>query len=217
VGLAVDILFAGKRYHYRHPLVNPPHICSTSSTVLSPEDIFMGNSLLIDDRPIMFLPKLANALGSVERAIVLQQIHWLLRQPNSGVWEDNLHWVYGTYDEWVRDYFTMWVAATLKYHIRKLEAQGVLISAQLWAHKHDQTKFYRIDYAHELLAATRNGQDVIPSSGEDIVPSSGKEIPPSIYSTKTSSENTAEGKQRPQRGQEKKNYRPDEYSDIILG
>src|SRR5689334_14849232 len=107
------------------------------------------SNLLIEDRPIMFLPALAKALGSCERAIVLQQIYWLLRQPNSGVNSDGHHWVYGSYEDWARDYFSMWSAHTLAKVIRKLEESKVLVSAQLRTREHDRTKFYRID--HEVL------------------------------------------------------------------
>lgn len=166
----------------------------------------------------MFLPSLAKALGSCERAIVLQQIHWLSRLPNSGVWDDDgLHWVWGTYEEWCRDYFAMWKPETLKHHIQKLEKQGVLISARLRAQQHDQTKFYRVHYAHELLAATGNGEHVTPSSGEHHAASSGEHVTPSSYKQKTSAKTSQDKEKRPPRAQEKKNYRPDEYSDIILG
>lgn len=187
-----------------------------AKTYKEPQYIIMSN-MLIDDRPIMFLPMLAKALGSCERAIVLQQIHWLSRQPNSGIWDDDgLHWVWGTYEEWCRDYFAMWTPVTLKHHIRNLEKQGVLISAQLRAHEHDQTKFYRVNYAHELLN-TGMGQHVIPSNRQDAVASNEADVIPSINRTKTSSKNTQKKNGAPAPKEEKKNYRPDEYSDIILG
>ena len=170
-------------------------------------------NLLIDDRPIMFLPMLAKALGSCERAIVLQQIHWLSRLPNSGVWEDGYHWVWGTYEEWCRDYFTMWSPLTLAKVIRKLEGSGVLISAQLRARQHDRTKFYRIDY--RLLDSML--PDQVASSVPDEVTSSAPSQEASINSTKTSAKTPQEKGKRPPRAQEKKNYRPDEYADIILG
>jgi hypothetical protein len=181
------------------------------------------SNLLIDDRPIMFLPMLAKALRSCERAIVLQQIHWLLRQPNSGVWEEGYHWVWGTYEEWCRDYFMMWKPETLKHHIQKLEKQGVLISAQLRAHQHDQTKFYRVNYRHELLNEGM-GEYVTPSNGEDGIASNRPDVTPSLYRTETSSKSTAKGKMRPTRARKgnyhdqptdgKRSYQPDDYPNL---
>lgn len=167
------------------------------------------SNLLIDDRPIMFLPMLAKALGSCERAIVLQQIHWLSRQPNSGTWADGLHWIWGTYDDWCRDYFPMWSPHTLAKHIRNLEATGVLISAQLRAHEHDRTKFYRIDYdsLHSILP------DVVASEPPTTAASNPPNAAASINRTKTPTENTPQ-KVRPPRAQ-KKSYRPEDYGYIL--
>jgi hypothetical protein len=158
------------------------------------------SNLLIDDRPIMFLPALAKALGSCERAIVLQQIHWLSRLPGSGLWQDGQHWVWGTYDEWARDYFMMWSPHTLAKVIRKLEESGVLISAQLRAHEHDHTKFYRVDYA----ALDAMLPDQVASNQPDEALSIAPEQAVSIYSTETSTESTSK-RMRPHKAQ--KSYR----------
>lgn len=178
-------------------------------------------NLLIDDRPIMFLPMLAKALGSCERAIVLQQIHWLSRLPNSGVWQDDLHWVYGTYDEWCRDYFPMWSPHTLAKIIRTLESMHVLISAQLRAREHDRTKFYRIDYfvidtiLPDQVVSKRPTQ--VASSQPNEAPSNAPGQVDSLYRTETSSKTSQKKEKRPPAQSNKKNYRPDEYADIILG
>lgn len=166
-------------------------------------------NLLIDERPILFLPSLAKALGSCERAIVLQQIHWLLRLPNSGVWEDDLHWVYGSYDEWCRDYFMMWSPHTLAKHIRNLEDTGVLISAQLRAKEHDRTKFYRINYEtlHSMLP------DVVASEPPKAVASKVPDAVDSYNRTKTSSK-TSQKEDRPSSGRKKKSYDPSSYQDL---
>lgn len=169
------------------------------------------SNMLIDERPILFLPSLAKALGSCERAIILQQVHWLSRLPNSGLDKGGYHWVWGTYEEWCRDYFVMWTARTLKMHIQNLEKMGVLISAQLRAHQHDQTKFYRINYRHELLN-TGMGHDHVPSNEHDTVASRGHDVAPSIYRTETSTEKAAKKEMRPIQAQRRKDYHdiPDE-------
>jgi hypothetical protein len=172
------------------------------------------SNMLIDDRPIMFLPMLAKVLGSCERAIVLQQIHWLSRQPNSGMWQDGVHWVWGTYEEWCIDYFSMWSPHTLKKHILKLERDGVLISAQLRAHEHDQTKYYRVHYAHELLnqGVSPMRPDVVSSSVPHVTASSEPDAVSSIYRTETSTESTAKREKHPPRVQQKKSYRPENHN-----
>lgn len=180
------------------------------------------SNLLIDDRPIMFLPMLAKALGSCERAIVLQQIHWLSRLPNSGVMADGKHWVYGSYEEWCKDYFTMWSPHTLAKHIRNLESMGVLISAQLKANEHDRTKYYRIDYEvlHSILPdpVASKPPHAVASNRPRAVASNKPDVAASIYRTKTSSENTQKKKRatRTPKSEHRKNYRPDDLDDILL-
>lgn len=165
------------------------------------------SSYLIDDRPIMFLPQLAKALGSCERAIVLQQIHWLSRQPNSGVWEDDVHWVYGSYEEWCRDYFTMWSPHTLAKIIRTLEANGVLISAQLRARQHDRTKYYRVNYdaLNTILPdqVASNAPGTVASKPPRPARSTAPDQAASLYSTKTPTENTPKREMRPPSGRKK--------------
>ena len=165
------------------------------------------SNLLIDDRPIMFLPMLAKALGSCERAIVLQQIHWLSRLPNSGVWDDDgLHWVWGSYEEWCRDYFPMWKPQNLAKHIRRLEKDGVLFSAELNAKRHDHTKHYRINYEHEWLQPILYGSIV---SGRDSgTPSNNTTSTSSYKEQKTSSKTPQKKEERPPRAQSRNSYRP---------
>ena len=184
------------------------------------------SNYLIDDRPITFLPMLAKALGSCERAIVLQQIHWLSRSPNSGVWADDKHWIYGSYEEWCKDYFTMWSPHTLAKHIRNLEKMGVLISAQLMAHEHDRTKYYRIDYdaLDSILPdpVVSEPPKAVVSRRPRMVASNAPDPVASIYRTETTTKNTADSKKRATRTpsfdeQKPRNYRPPEYADVILG
>ena len=176
------------------------------------------SNLLIDERPIAFLPMLAKALGSCERAIVLQQIHWLSRLPKSGIWDDDgLHWIWGTYDEWCKEFFPMWSPHTLRKHIQKLEKDGVLFSAQLRAKQHDRTKFYRINYAHEWLNegmrpdavdSMRPDGDVSNEPRADV--STRPDAVDSYIEQKTSSKTSQKKKERPTQGRKASNGR---YTD----
>lgn len=105
----------------------------------------MTSRLLIDEQPIVLPPTLIKILG-FEKATVLQQIHWMLQLPNSGVEHEGYHWVWGTYDEWCEQRFVFWESRTLRKWISRLEDMGLLISERIRASQHDQTKYYRIDY-----------------------------------------------------------------------
>lgn len=165
------------------------------------------SKLLIDDRPLLVLPSLVRLLDSMERAVVLQQIHWLLQQPKSGTEIDGEKWVWGTYQEWCEDYFTMWSPQTLGKHIRWLEENGYLISNQHRKGSWDRTKYYRINYAmlseDTSPAPTPDGSqeenatiddpesqpsmvyDHIPSNLYDRIPSNLYDHIPSITETST--------------------------------
>jgi len=136
------------------------------------------NEFLIQDRPIMFLPRLAIELKSVEKAIILQQIHWLLCQPKNGIWHDGEHWVWGSYEQWCEDYFPMWKPSNLRSHIVRLEKAGYLISEQIKAKDYNHTKFYRVNYAKFCESMRYN-----PSASE-------RQDPSASLKTETSSENS---------------------------
>ncbi len=104
----------------------------------------MSNAL-IDERPILLLPTLVKAFG-FEKAALIQQVHWLLNQPKSGVEVDGVKHVYGTYEEWCEDYFRFWQPRTLRHHITSLERQGIFKSCQPKIQDWDRTKYYTIDY-----------------------------------------------------------------------
>ena len=145
----------------------------------------MSRNLLMDDRPLVVLPGLAKLLGSVDDAIVLQQIHWLLQQPHNGVVVDGHKWIWGTYEEWIELYFPMWNVKRLKRITARLEQKGVLVADQLMKQKWDRTKYYRIDYdVFEKMKGneSRNG----PIDGDKLSPSGGTNCPGHNIDTETS-------------------------------
>jgi hypothetical protein len=108
------------------------------------------SKLLIEDRPLQCLPKLAQRLGSADRAIILQQIHYLMQAAEEveseykfvkGVW-----WVYNTYKQWRDKYFVWLSERKIQTHILALEKGGYLETMQSVKNKSDRTKWYTINY-----------------------------------------------------------------------
>lgn len=101
------------------------------------------SNLLLDDRPLVIQPKLAELLGDLDEAVILQQIHyWLEKRLNI---KDGYSWVYNSMVEWNKQF--PWLAiATLKRKFKSLEDKGLLITANYNKAKFDKTKWYRIDY-----------------------------------------------------------------------
>lgn len=120
------------------------------------------SSLLINEPPLQVLPSLAVAIG-LNEAMVVQQLHYWLENPKGGVERDGHKWIFNTYEQW-KENFPFWSESTIKRIFLNLEKMGIVISAQLDAHSHDQTKFYRLDY-NKLC--TLDEVKLIPSTGSN--------------------------------------------------
>ncbi|MEN3132952.1 DnaD domain-containing protein [Bacillus albus] len=106
--------------------------------------------LLLDDEPLVVLPKLATVIG-LNEAIVLQQLHYWLEKSNNV--KDDFRWIYNTYEEW-KNQFPFWSESTIKRTLKKLQEQKIIIVGNYNKMKIDNTKWYRIDY--ELLDNIEN-------------------------------------------------------------
>lgn len=101
------------------------------------------SNLLLDDRPLVIQPKLAELLGDLDEAVILQQIHyWLEKRLNI---KDGYSWVYNSMVEWNKQF--PWLSLkTLKRKFKSLEDKGLLITGNYNKAKFDRTKWYRINY-----------------------------------------------------------------------
>lgn len=125
--------------------------------------------LLINEHSLQVLPSLACLVG-LERAIILQQIHFTLRMPKSGRNIGGHHWIYNTAKDWQRDHFPWWSESSIRKHLTALEKDGYVISAQFDKAHWDHKKYYRINY--ELLNQ-RLAELPEPHDEEDIPDRSG--------------------------------------------
>lgn len=100
------------------------------------------SSLLIDDYPILVLPKLATEIG-LNEAIILQQMHYWLKKSNHNY--DGRRWIYNSYKEW-EQHFPFWSNATIRRTISSLEKQELLFVGNYNKAGFDNTKWYSIDY-----------------------------------------------------------------------
>lgn len=100
------------------------------------------SNLLIDDYPILVLPRLAEEIG-LNEAIVLQQIHYWLKKSNHHY--DGRRWIYNSYKEW-EQHFPFWSNATIRRTISSLEKQELLFVGNYNKAGFDNTKWYSIDY-----------------------------------------------------------------------
>lgn len=103
------------------------------------------SNLLLNERPLVVLPSLAKELGSLDEAVILQQIHyWLQRSTNV---EEGKRWVYNSMEKWMQQFPWIKSRTTLTRYFNKLEAKRLLITGNFNKAGFDKTKWYTIDYS----------------------------------------------------------------------
>jgi hypothetical protein len=107
-----------------------------------------GSRVLLDERPLVLLPGLAQAIG-VDGAIVLQQLHYYLANPKCGRAHDGQQWIFNTYEQWQAHDFPFWPVFRVGQIFRHLERRGLLISCQPETRSDgacNRRKYYTINY-----------------------------------------------------------------------
>lgn len=100
--------------------------------------------ILFDERPLVVSPKLAEALGSLDEAVMLQQVHYWVQKSNHI--HDGRHWVYNTQDAWMGQFPWIKSKTTLKRHFGHLVKLGLLIKGNYNKAGFDRTTWYAVDY-----------------------------------------------------------------------
>ncbi|MGG3964999.1 DnaD domain-containing protein [Heyndrickxia faecalis] len=98
--------------------------------------------MLLDERPIIVIPSLAEKIG-LNEAIILQQLNYWLQKSNH-IYEGK-PWVYNTYEDW-KEQFPFWSISTIRRAISKLEKEGFIITNNFNRSQIDKTKWYTIDF-----------------------------------------------------------------------
>lgn len=100
------------------------------------------NKLIINEYPLVVLPKLAKEVG-LNEAILLQQIHFWLNKGKH--FHENKYWVYNTYADWLEQ-FPFWSTSTIRRTTKSLEKQELIITSNFNKAGFDKTKWYTINY-----------------------------------------------------------------------
>jgi hypothetical protein len=124
------------------------------------------SKLLIDDRPLMVLPKLVMAIG-LNEAIIIQQIHYWIKLNERAKSEqhnrDGRWWVYNTAKDWQENF--PWMSLnTVRRALKRLRDLGLVLTANYNQSAYDHTLWYTIDYEALELA---NLQTVPPADESD--------------------------------------------------
>ena len=127
------------------------------------------DNLLLDERPLLVMPKLATLIG-LNESIVLQQVHYWLRgkEQRQQDYIDGRYWVYNTYEQW-QEQFPFWSIMTIRRTMTKLENKGLLIAGNYNKAGFDNTKWYSIDYEalNALLSPSVQNEHIVCSDWYD--------------------------------------------------
>lgn len=126
-----------------------------------------ASNLLLDDNPLVIIPRLAVLLG-LDEALVLQQVRYWLADDRHPHYHEGRRWVRFTQQEWARQIPRS--LRTLGTVFREMESQGLLIATtRLNTIPGDQTKWYTIDF-ERLQALEGSAAPAPPSVPEDGAP-----------------------------------------------
>lgn len=82
----------------------------------------MSKLLLLDEQPLLVMPQLAKEIG-LNEAIILQQIHYWIKSPKSGVIINDEKWVYNSVVQW-NEQFPFWSANTIRRALNNLREKA---------------------------------------------------------------------------------------------
>lgn len=101
-------------------------------------------SLLLDERPLVVSPKLAQALGSLDQAVILQQLHYWIKKSKN--FHDGRAWVYNSMEAWMKQFPWIKSRTTLTKHFNRLKKLGLVVTSNYNKAGFDKTIWYSIDY-----------------------------------------------------------------------
>ena len=104
-------------------------------------------SMLLNDPPEFFNPRLAVEIG-LNESIVLQKIHyWIVNNERNGInYHEGRYWTFNSIKKWRDDFFPWWSVDTVKRTFKSLENKELLIVGNFNKKGYDKTKWYTINY-----------------------------------------------------------------------
>jgi len=136
-----------------------------------------GRRYLIDEPPILVQPSLAVALDDLNKAIVLQQLHYWVQRSNNV--RDGKRWVYNTTKEWQQQ-FPFWSEATIRRAMKELRDLGIVVTANYNQMPMDRTLWYSIDYARldTILQNQQTNRSGCTHGSDQLAPTNNQRLQP---------------------------------------
>ena len=104
--------------------------------------------VIVDESTRVFQPTLACLIG-VNEAIVIQQIHYLVRlnKGDKKKFKEGRWWTYDSFSDLKEKFFPFWSERTLQRIVASLDKQGVLFVGRFSPFRKDRRNWYAINYA----------------------------------------------------------------------
>ena len=127
--------------------------------VKEPKPLSKSKLLLPGDQVIVVSTSLAFGFG-LERAVILQQLHFLLGNKRNGKTINGSRWIYNTYKQWQEDHFSWMSLMTIRRRFCELEKMEAIESCQP-ERRFSRRKYYRL--SDKLLDALAKSAGQTPS------------------------------------------------------
>lgn len=153
-----------RREHAERAFLLPERFVANPMEAIAQPGQFNEN-LLIEDYPLMVLPKLAVAIG-LKEAIVVQRLFWLLKDARNGRVVDTKRWIYNTYEQWKTDHFPFLTERDVRSLFTNLEKMQILLSCQPEGGI-SRRKHYRL--SEGMVNLMRRGKLEVPKQAQNHV------------------------------------------------
>ncbi|MGL5832777.1 MAG: hypothetical protein ACRC1Z_06020 [Waterburya sp.] len=88
---------------------------------------------------------IAAALGNINAAIIIQQLHYWMEKKEVGVVVDGIKYIYNTYRDWVKTQFSWLSQWQLRQAMNLLRSLGIVKVIRYKAKRWNQTNYYTLD------------------------------------------------------------------------
>lgn len=90
--------------------------------------------------------EIATALGSIEAAVILQQLHYWTQKEGIGVIIDQAKYIYNTFEQWVKNQFTFLSVWQFRKAMNILRSLNIVEVIRYKSKQWNQTNYYSLDY-----------------------------------------------------------------------
>jgi hypothetical protein len=93
-----------------------------------------------------FDAEIAEALGDINAAVIVQQLHYWMQKKGVGVMVDGVKWIYNTFYDWINEQFKWLSIWQFRKSMALLRSLSIVKVVRYRAREWNQTNYYSLDY-----------------------------------------------------------------------